>query len=348
MTLVKQSAQYLVAVDHRYFNQCHASTLIALPGEDFLLVAFFAGEKEGSGDTAIWTLRYQDSQPGTPVRAIAETGVAHWNPVLHRQDGRIWLFYKVGSDVHCWTTRYVISDDDGASWSAPRALVAGDTLPRGPVKNKLLVMSNGEWLAPGSTEDDRHWACFADISADRGTSWQKVGLPIEHRQGAAAGTDVWQGLKNDALWETDVTRVFQWDGVIQPSAWESAAGQVHMLMRSTRGQVYRSDSMDYGRSWCEVYPTSLPNNNSGIDLCRTDAGQLVLAFNPVGGNWGRRYPISASISADNGINWSEPCDLEANEGEFSYPAIIAQGENIYITYTWNRKNIVLQKLLLVS
>lgn len=347
MKLVKQTSEFLIDQGHHYFNNCHASTLVCLPGSERLLVAFFAGEKEGSGDTAIWTLHYQDGKPGTPVRAIAEAGVAHWNPVLHHQDGRVWLFYKTGSDVHRWVTRYVISDDEGITWSSPQPLVTGDRLPRGPVKNKLLVMSNGEWLAPGSVEDDRYWSCFVDISADRGTSWRKIDVPIEHQQGAAGGGDVWQGLQDDALWETDVTRVFQWDGVIQPSAWESAPGQIHLLMRSTRGRIYRSDSTDYGRSWCGVYPTSLPNNNSGIDVCTDDAGRLLLAFNPVGGNWSRRYPLSISGSADNGIGWTEPCDLETSEGEFSYPAIIVHGGRVYTTYTWNRKNIVLQTLLLV-
>ena len=67
------------------------------------------------------------------------------------------------------------------------------------------------------------------------------------------------------MWETDLQRVFQWDGDttntmgIQP-------GHVHAMMRSTRGKIYRSDSTDYGRSWCPAYATTLPNNNSGIDV----------------------------------------------------------------------------------
>lgn len=102
----------------------------------------------------------------------------------------------------------------------------------------------------------------------------------------------------------------------------------------------RSDSTDNGKTWCEAQPTSLPNNNSGIDLVRTPSGVLVLAWNPVGGNWGQRYPISLSVSTDNGESWAEPVDLENEQGEFSYPAIISDGDVIHLTYTWNRKNIV--------
>lgn len=346
MSLTQLKNQFLFEPDHRWFNNCHASTLVTLPNDE-RLAAYFAGQKEGSGDTAIWLSRQSNGQWLAPVRAIAEDGVAHWNPVLHRQDKTLWLFYKVGPDVHQWTTRCVVSDDFGHSWSKPQPLVSGDKLPRGPVKNKLLVMSNGEWLAAGSTEDDRYWDAFVDISGDKGKTWLNVPVPIVHAQGQlSAETGIWQGLKDDALWETDLQRVFQWDGVIQPTLWESEAGKIHMLMRSTRGHIYRSDSDDYGRSWCPVYATSLPNNNSGIDVVRLNSGMLVLAYNPIAGNWGRRYPISLSCSEDNGLSWSKPFDLDAREGEFSYPAIIAEDNTLYLTYTWNRKNITYHEVTL--
>ena len=35
-------------------------------------------------------------------------------------------------------------------------------------------------------------------------------------------------------------------GVIQPTLWESIPDQVHMLLRSTEGMIYRSDSKDGG------------------------------------------------------------------------------------------------------
>lgn len=190
MDFVKSQAQFLLDKNDLPFNNCHASTIAVLPDRDRVLVAYFAGQKEGSGDTAIW-LSVRDSvsaggqwQPAR--RIIAEAGLAHWNPVLHAQDGRLWLFYKVGPDVHHWTTRIATSDDDGESWSEPRELVSGESAPRGPVKNKLLVMSNGERLAPGSVEDDRYWDAFVDLSDDRGTSWNRVDIPIEHVQPVSA------------------------------------------------------------------------------------------------------------------------------------------------------------------
>lgn len=340
MSLTLRVQQFLLPQDWSGFNNCHASTLLTLTSGD-VLVAYFAGQKEGSSDTAIWLSRQHQGVWRTPQRTIFSEGLAHWNPVLHKQQGDIWLFYKVGPNVHEWKTRYVKSSDDGVTWSAPAELVKRDALPRGPVKNKLLVTSDGCWLAPGSTEDDRHWDAFVDRSEDGGQHWQMVQVPIKHQQQASHDdSQLWQGLQADALWENDLERVFQWDGVIQPSLWESAAGHIHMLMRSTRGRVYRSDSTDNGKSWCAAYATCLPNNNSGIDLVRATQGVLVLAYNPIEGNWGRRFPISLCLSFDNGEHWSTPLDVESGEGEFSYPAIIFEGDTLHLTYTWNRKNIV--------
>jgi predicted neuraminidase len=219
-------------------------------------------------------------------------------------------------------------------------------LPRGPVRNKLLVMSNGEWIAPASIETDETWDAFADISPDHGETWHKHEVPIDHKQrdSAADQDEIWSGLAANALWESDTKRVFQWDGVIQPTLWESSPGNIHMLMRSTRGRIYRSDSDDCGRTWRPAYATSLRNNNSGIDLVRLDDGSLVLAFNPVGGNWGRRHPLSLAGSEDDGVTWEHLVDLENEVGEFSYPAIVTGVGCLHLTYTWNRKNVVYGKI----
>jgi predicted neuraminidase len=56
MSLALISQQRLIPEYGVDFRQCHASTLVVLPEGD-LLVAWFAGQKEGSGDTAIWLAR---------------------------------------------------------------------------------------------------------------------------------------------------------------------------------------------------------------------------------------------------------------------------------------------------
>jgi len=54
-----------------------------------------------------------------------------------------------------------------------------------------------------------------------------------------------------------------------------------MLLRSTEGHIYKSDSKDNGSTWCAAYPLDIPNNNSGLDLVRSPKGILYLVCNPV-------------------------------------------------------------------
>jgi predicted neuraminidase len=348
MQLLAQERSALVPAKPRPFEACHASTVVPLPGGR-RLVAFFAGQREGTGDTAIWLCRAGASGWNTPERTFAEPGEPHWNPVLHAEGEEVWLFYKVGASVHDWSTRVAHSLDGGQTWSPPRALVPGDLAPRGPVKNKLIVLSDGAWLAPASVEDDRHWDAFTDRSTDRGRTWVRSEVPLTHISGTddpggAHPDDAhWDGLATNALWATDAARIFRWDGVIQPTLWESAPSRVHMLLRSTRGHVYRSDSPDGGRSWSSAYATKIPNNNSGLDVVRLPDGRLLLAYNPVAGNWGQRTPLSLAGSADQGDTWQRLLDLETGPGEFSYPAIVVAGDAVHVTYTANRTDIIYRR-----
>ena len=50
--------------------------------------------------------------------------------------------------------------------------------------------------------------------------------------------------------------------LIQPTIWASSATDVHVLLRSDGGQIYRADSADAGASFGAAVATGLPNNNS--------------------------------------------------------------------------------------
>lgn len=311
---------------------CHASTIIKL-SDDTLMCCWFGGSKEGSSDTAIWGSIKANDCWSTPVK-IADGAEANWNPVLFRQQDKLWLFYKEGQKIADWKTYLLESSDNGVSWSARRELVAGDCSGgRGPVRNKPIRLADGNILAGGSVERGL-WTAFADLSSD-GVNWQRS-LPVKITELAYTA--------GEKTAESDIAvseQSFYGRGVIQPSLWESAPGMVHMLLRSSEGYIYRSDSADGGKTWSPAYQTELVNNNSGIDLVKARFNNcLYLVCNPVGSNWGMRSPLSLLRSADNGHSWQKLADLETEPGEFSYPAIIDAEEGIYLTYTWQRKNIV--------
>ena len=339
---------------------CHATTLVNLP-EGEILAAWFGGRYESAEDVAIYVAKRKASgEWADPIKAAKvhrgvpfngkkksnmppkEGGEPHWNPVLFcegSQDepdvctGEIVLFFKVGWKIPEWETFVTRSSDNGETWDTPTELVQGDKGGRGPVKNKPILLSNGDWLAPASLEGPAHWEgrrkpwrCFADISSDQGHTWEASNL----------------------VYPESVD-----EGMIQPTLWEDDTnpGHVFMMTRSMRGaraQVWRANSTDYGRTWNKPYNTGLPNNNSGLDVAKLPhSGTLVLIYNPVHTT---RTPLRLAVSKDNGETWPIWIDLEREKGEvskgreFSYPAIIpwpasATEEGVSMTYTWNRKRV---------
>ena len=294
---------------------CHASTIVQR-ADGALECAWFGGSAEGAPDTAIWGSRRQPGGEWTPPACWADAGPEpHWNPVLHAEGPRCWLFFKVGPDPGAWRTMVCERDGPG-SWSAPRLLVAGDDVGRGPVKNKLLRLAGGEWLAPASSERQPDgWRLFVDRSPDQGRTWERTpDLDCRH--------------------------------AIQPTLWAGAGDDVHLLARTAARAIYRADSRDGGRTWSAPYPLDVPHNNSGIDLTRTSDGRLVLAHNPVASVFGPRTPLVLSVSHDDGATWTRALTIEDEPGaEFSYPSLIpASSAGLHISYTWKRQAIALAEV----
>ncbi len=314
---VMMLAKDFVFGEDRPFAQCHASTVLRTEDGKFL-VAWFGGTHEKNDDVGIWLSKGAPGQWSAPVEVAKLREDPHWNPVLFKNpSGEIILFFKVGKTIDDWETWYMVSADNGDTWSEASELVPGDKGGRGPVRNKPIVLSNGWWLAPASNEKERVWNAFIDLSEDGGKTWVSTKF-LEVNRDSVPG-----------------------EGVIQPALWESEGGKVHMLLRSSAGSICRSDSEDYGKTWSPVYKTSLPNPNSGIDITKLANNNLVLIFNPDDKNWGSRNPISLTVSKDNGRTWNAVVEIErGNEGdEFSYPSVISFGDTVALTYTWKRQRI---------
>lgn len=336
MALFQNTEKEYICGQKPPFPSCHASSVAALP-DGSVFAAWFSGSKEGADDVAVWGSLRRKNVWEEPRVVMKREALPHWNPVLFvRPDGSVLLFFKIGREISSWQTWLSVSGDGCRTWSEPAELVPGDRGGRGPVRNKVIALSDGRWLAPASLENGE-WRCFADRSDDGGVTWRK-------------SNEIFADLSGERSQSADYKSIpvseqsFGGRGVIQPTLWESAPGRVHMLMRSSERRIFRSDSGDNGESWCPAYATELPNNNSGIDLARVPDGRLFLVYNPVGENWGSRFPLSLACSEDNGASWSEVLTLEKEPGEYSYPAIIYSGNALLITYTYRREDIAFWRL----
>ena len=336
---VKNYVREFIGGEDKGFDSSHASTLVQM-SDGNILAAWFGGSWEKGSDVAIWVARRIQGVWETPRKLVDVRGVAMWNPVLFRkEDESIVLFYKVGETIPVWKTWFVESCDNGETFSEPQELVPGDESGgRGPVKNKPIRLKDGTVLAPASLEGET-WDAFVDISEDDCITWEKSELVPLRRVSFNIQVVDRPYNKHDIYGK----------GVIQPTLWQDEEGIVHMFLRSTSSRIIRSDSVDGGKTWCTAYDTGLPNNNSGIDLVKMNNGNLVLVYNPRENlpNYykGPRTPLVVAVSKDNGETFEEVCVLENTQGNFCYPSVICNDKNeIMITYTWNRENIVFVKL----
>ncbi len=299
------------------FPQCHASTILEYP-KGVLSVAFFGGTRESADDVCIYMSgkKMEDTEWSFPVKVAEDSLHACWNPVLFSPDkDRMMLFYKTGPHVPEWVGHVKTSYDKGQTWTDEYIYPEGLL---GAIKDKPVMLPSGRIICPSSEEkrvpgEENKWTVHFEISDDGARTWKKVG-PVE---------------ADDSV------------GVIQPSIIIHKDGTLEALCRSSNGKVAVTFSKDDGETWSKIQLTDFPNNNSGLDAVTLPDGRFAMVCNPVGDNWGARYPLCVYLS-DDGLNWKEYVNLdwEPVRSGYCYPSMIVGSDGaLHIAYTWDRKRI---------
>jgi len=311
------------------YPQSHASTIVETTAGT-IAAAWFGGTHERNPDVGIWFARRIDGK-WQPARELAN-GVQHdgkprlptWNPVLFQAPkGDLFLFYKVGPSPQDWWGMVMTSADDGKTWSQPTRLADGIL---GPIKNKPVVLADGTWLSPTSTEksegvtqaDGGGWSLYFERSEDGGRTWTRT-APVA------------SPLKIDA---------------IQPSILFHPNGVLEAVARTRQGALAQTWSKDNGKTWSPLSTIDLPNPNSGTDAVTLADGRQLMVYNHSGQRpdtpgKGPRWPLNVAVSKD-GIAWREVLTLESEPvpDGYAYPAVIqARDGRVHVTYTVNRRGI---------
>ncbi len=158
--------------DKTSFPESHAATIAETPKG--LVTAWFGGTKERNPDVCIWVSRQVNNKWTQPVNVangiINDTlRYACWNPVLYQvPNGELLLFYKVGPNVGGWKR---LARSFCRQWrnlrGKPEALPEGFL---GPVKNKPVLLSNGDLICPSSREGNG-WTVHFEVTSGQ---WQNL------------------------------------------------------------------------------------------------------------------------------------------------------------------------------
>jgi predicted neuraminidase len=297
----------------------HSATLARLQNGN-LLAFWFAGSREGASDVAIWYARYaaQTSQWSAPeklttpwqtakdeLRYIKKLG----NPVavVDRQ-GYINLYY-VSVSLGGWSLsslNRMQSQDGGYHWLPAEKLIASPFINISTlVRTQAVNLTDGGYLLPVYHELIRKNSELLQFDAEnrllRKIRMNTAGENLQPAVAAINETTAFALLRN------------------------SAAG--HLLYQETH---------DGGLYWTPPQALDIPNPDASIALTRLTDGRFLLAFNPTAAGRGQ---LALAVSAE-GRQWKILRRVEnENNGEFSYPFLVTQGDVTDLVYTWQRKEI---------
>lgn len=294
----------------------------------FLYTQFYGGTADES-PARIVSLQSDDegrTWSGEP-QVVVENGVAAnvmSVSLLRLQSGRLALFYLIKNSLLDCRPVMRISTDEAVTWSEPRLVgeapgyfvLNNDRVIQ--LKTGRLVVPLGFHRARASDPKQRHsldpralalW-CLSD---DEGTTWREA--------------EDWWALP--ARTQT---------GLQEPGVVELADGRVFSWMRTDQGAQFGCYSTDGGRSWPSPEKTSLASPVSPASIKRwPGSADLLAVFNDHSGQFpfskGKRTPLVAAISSDNGRTWPQRKLLERNpDGWYCYTAIHFAGDAVLLAY----------------
>jgi sialidase-1 len=125
---------------------------------------------------------------------------------------------------------------------------------------------------------------------------------------------------------------------MEPEVLELNDGRVLMIVRTQLGEIYASYSNDRGESWSPAEPWDVRSPESPATLRRIPAsGDLLLVWNPdydaAASHGGKRTPLVAAISTDEGRSWTARRTLEERtDQEFAYTSVTFFERRVLLSY----------------
>ncbi|MFA9479558.1 sialidase family protein [Phycisphaerales bacterium AB-hyl4] len=258
-------------------------------------------------------------------------------------------FGDTGSDFSTTRIVAVESSDGGCSWARHRVVtetapgdvnVYSPNLIRASDGGILLIFMRRHSRSPlattqyiwKSTDEGEHFAPYAEISGDAVYSLcnavvkrlrtGRLVLPVvtvlQAIEGKPFAGAVLYSDDDGLTWREAEQRIqLPMRGVMEPHVEESSDGRLLMVMRSQLGSLFMSDSADGGVTWSKPQTTGLRSPESCPELARIPGtGDLLMIWNnspydpQFASHYGKRSPLTAAVSTDDGRTWSHVHDIE--------------------------------------
>ena len=223
------------------------------------------------------------------------------------------MFYLVKNGPDDLDVHLRISLDEAGTFGPP--ILVSDAPGYHVMNNdRVTILSTGRIVAPVAWSPDyrklNHFVSFCYLSDDAGRSWRRskgqIDLPKR--------------------------------GAMEPEVLELSDGRLVMILRTQLGHIGTAYSDDRGDTWSEPSRWTVKAPESPATLRRIPStGDLLLVWNnnyePGAGHSGRRTPLTAAVSSDEGRTWSNVRDLESGADQtYSYPSLIFVGPRAVLSY----------------
>ncbi len=273
-------------------------------GSDFAKAHIVARRSSDSGRTWSDKKVLQENTGGMNVMSVT---------LRRLPDDSIGLFY-LQKNSHDDLKMFVrILTDDAKSFGEP-VCVTSNSGYHVINNDRVIVLSSGRLLVPAASTPDvqkvNHFVCRGYLSDDNGNSWR-------------SGTG-----------EVDAPK----RGAMEPEVVELNDGCVLMLIRNQLGFVGKSYSNDGGETWNEMESLGVKGPEAPATLRRIPStGDLLLIWNNTyterAGHGGKRTPLTAAISNDEGDSWTVVKNLESNpQRTYAYTSLTFVGHRAVMSY----------------
>lgn len=223
------------------------------------------------------------------------------------------MFYLVKNSPSDLQVYLRFSNDETATFGEP-ILVTNGSGYHVMNNDRVTILSNGRMVCPVAWAADvfkqGHFVSFCYLSDDGGRTWQ-------------AGADKVDQPKR---------------GAMEPEVVELTDGRLMMIVRNQVGSIATSYSSDGGNHWSEPSKLPVAAPEAPATIRRIPAtGDLLLIWNNTfqsgAGHGGKRTPLSAAVSKDDGKTWSLPHNLETStEHQYAYVSVLFHKDRALLGY----------------